>query len=119
MLFYGPTRSSFDTGAKIAAQSASAQAREARTEVEALRFDIERLLMITEALWNFIKEQHQFTDEELLAKITEIDMRDGKLDGRVKKSSIVKCPNCGRVLMKNRPVCLYCGTAVALDPFHR
>ena len=119
MLFYGPTRTGFDGGSNLAAQNAQAQAREARTEVETLRFDIERLLMITEALWNFIKEEHGYSDDELIARITQIDMRDGKLDGRVKKSGVEKCPKCGRVLMKNRPVCLYCGTPVAVDPFHR
>jgi uncharacterized OB-fold protein len=47
-------------------------------------------------------------------------MQDGKLDGKVAKEKIRPgCPQCGRTLIGRRPVCLYCGAQVALDPFKR
>ncbi len=61
-------------------------------------FDVEKLLMITEALWTIIKEQLGYEDEELIRRIEEIDMRDGKLDGKVKGSVNPLCPECQRVL---------------------
>jgi len=39
--------------------------RDARTEVELLRMDVERLLIICETLWTILKEQHGGTDEDL------------------------------------------------------
>ena len=67
-------------------QKARADARRADRKADALEFDVERLLMISEALWSILKEQHGYTDEELQSRILQIDMRDGKLDGRVADS---------------------------------
>ena len=76
--------------------------------------------MITEALWTILKEQHGFDDADLIDRINEIDLRDGKLDGRVKeKEGPLSCPKCNRTLSRQRPTCLYCGTAIARDPFAR
>lgn len=117
-IFYGAARS-YDSGAHAAAMGAQSDARRATTKAESLQFDIERLLMITEALWTLMKDEHGYSDEQLIEKIADIDMRDGKLDGKVNTPQIMKCPNCGRTLMKHHPACLYCGTAVAVSPFQR
>lgn len=101
------------------AASAEARAREAKTEIELLRYDIERLLMITEALWGILKEKHGYQDEELANRVMAIDQRDGKLDGRVAVSPPASCPRCGRTLERKRPMCLYCGQVIARDPFER
>ena len=107
-------------GANLSARAAQSDARSAKSEVNILRFEVERLLMITEALWTILKEQHGFDDAELIDKINEIDLRDGRLDGRVAVSAEpAVCPNCGRTLSKRRPVCLYCSTSVVQDPFER
>jgi len=97
----------------------SAGVRRALTEVEEVQHEIERLLMITEALWTIMKEEHGYSDDELIERIALIDMRDGKLDGRVKKSGVLHCPNCGRTISKRHPKCLYCGTPVGVNPFER
>jgi hypothetical protein len=109
-----------DTGARMAANSAESSARQARGEVEMLRDDIERLMMICEALWTVVKKEHGYAEDELVALITQIDLRDGQLDGRDKSSHGPRsCPKCGRALSKRRPVCMYCGTPVVQDPFAR
>jgi hypothetical protein len=85
-----------------------------------MQADVEKLLMITEALWSMLKQEHGYSDDDLIARIHEIDLRDGKLDGKVARDEVKpECPQCGRVLIGKRPVCLYCGTPVALDPFQR
>lgn len=107
------------TAAQSTASEAKAEAQRARTEQELLRADVERLLMITEALWAFVKKEHGYSDEDLQDVIAQIDLRDGGLDGRVAQDPPQNCPQCGRVLAKKRPFCIYCGSAVQLDPFAR
>ena len=75
--------------------------------------------MITEALWTLLKQQHGFADEVLTKLIAEIDLRDGKLDGRAAAQSPQPCPFCGRPISTRRPFCLYCGKPVQTGPFAR
>ena len=108
-----------DVNARYDRTDAARVAHEARTEVELLRMDVERILIICEALWTILKEQHGCTDEDLVNRMAEIDMKDGVLDGKVAKKPPAKCPHCQRTLHKQRPWCLYCGGQVLQDPFAR
>ena len=106
--------------AQSAGERASRTATDVRTKNESIQCDVEKLFMITQALWTLLQDQHGYSDEDLIQRVQEIDLQDGKLDGKVAKSKIrPDCPECGRKLMGKRPVCLYCGTEVALDPFER
>ena len=106
--------------AELAGEMAARTAAEVRTQNETIKFDIEKLFMITEALWTLLKEQHGYTDENLIEMIEKIDLRDGKLDGKVAKSvERPTCPQCGRVLIRNQPRCLYCGAVAPQNPFGR
>jgi hypothetical protein len=102
-------------------ESVSPTTNDVRAQNEFIQCDVEKLFMITEALWTILKEKHGCTDAELVQRVQEIDLRDGKLDGKVAKVK-PDCPKCGRKLMGKRPVCLYCGAEVArvdLQPFSR
>lgn len=93
-------------------------AARSQADIDVLKLYVERLSMITEALWTILREQHGYSDEELMSRITEIDMRDGVLDGRVSARQSPKCPQCNRQhVAKHRPRCLYCGSAIAVSPF--
>ena len=105
--------------AEVAAGRASAKASAVRTDLRFLKMDVEKLLMITEALWTVMKEQHGYSEEDLVREVQKIDLRDGKLDGKVAKQEPSACPSCGRTLIGDRPMCLYCGTAIAKHPFKR
>jgi len=89
------------------------------TEVARLQVQVERLLMITEALWGILKEQNGFDDKELQKRIVEIDLRDGRMDGRVAATPPTPCPKCGRMVLKQSLRCMYCGEPLLMDPFAR
>lgn len=110
-----------DTQNRDGGESVSRAATDVRTQNEFIQCDVEKLFMLTEALWTILKEKHGCTDAELVQRVQEIDLRDGKLDGKVAKVN-PDCPKCSRKLMGKRPVCLYCGAEVArvdLQPFSR
>ena len=108
-----------DRSARSSARDASSAARNASTDVAILKDDVERLTMISEALWNFIKYHHNLTDEQLHNEIINVDLKDGKLDGKVGATAPQDCPHCHRVLLKNKPRCMYCGETVIQGPFNR
>lgn len=101
------------------AQEASASASEVRGSAREIAQDLERLFMVTQALWEILKEQHGYTDEELALRVQEIDLRDGNLDGKNKSVGVKDCPFCNRKLQGKHQRCLYCGEFIARDPFER
>jgi hypothetical protein len=107
------------SAAQSTAQDAQRKATGVEEKIEVIKYDIERLLMITEALWTILKKQHGYEDIELTKLVAEIDLRDGKLDGRIAVSPPQPCPFCGHTLGKKRPFCIYCGQPVPLEPFAR
>jgi len=84
-----------------------------------LRQEIERLLIVNEAIWTLLRTKLKLEDADLIREMVQIDMRDGKLDGKVAASGPEACPACGRTLYKHRPCCLYCGELVPPTPFSR
>jgi hypothetical protein len=99
-------------GSNVSAENA---ARDVKTEVECLRHDVERLLMMTEALWNLLKREHGYEDEVLAKMIMQIDMRDGRADGGAVKSDPQPCPHCGKPNSTTRAFCIYCGKPIPTD----
>jgi hypothetical protein len=103
--------------AQTDATDAQANAREAKTEVEFLRQDIDRLLMITEALWTLLKKEHGYSDDVLASLVKEIDLRDGRLDGKSATMAPAPCPSCGKINSAKRSVCIYCGQPLPVHLF--
>ena len=92
---------------------------EPHADVAEIKAEIERLYFITEALWRILKEKHGLDENEIVRQITIIDMEDGKLDQRKTKTPPQPCPKCGRVLVKHRAKCMYCGELIVVNPFER
>jgi hypothetical protein len=78
-------------------------------EVEALTRQVDRLTLACQAMWEIIRATGAVTDEHLLAKMQEIDLRDGKEDGKISRT-VVTCPKCQRASNSRRDKCMYCGT---------
>jgi len=77
---------------------------------------VNQLTLVNMALWSLLKERVGLTEDELIARVEEIDMRDGSLDGRLTEAPVC-CPNCGRTLSKKHDRCLYCGYEAPVDAF--
>ncbi len=91
-----------------AARQAAQAATASRGEINALRDQVERALLFNQAMWELISEKLNLTDKDLEAKAQEVDLRDGKADGKMSDHPL-RCPNCGRVSNSRHRKCLYCG----------
>jgi hypothetical protein len=91
------------------AEAASKRAVDLKAEVRELRRVVNKLMLVTQALWEIIAETNHWDDKLLIKKVNEVDLRDGKLDGKLKRA-IQKCASCGRTLHRQHSKCLYCGS---------
>ena len=94
--------------ADSAARSAKDAASEAKSDAREIRRQLDKTLMIVEALWSLLRDEHGWTDEQLVERVTEIDLRDGQLDGRVRRTAR-PCSACGRMVGADRSICMWCG----------
>ncbi|MBW8017515.1 MAG: hypothetical protein FVQ82_15155 [Planctomycetes bacterium] len=103
----GGANSGSYTGSQ-AASRAESKATAVECQVKALRADLARSLMISEALWELLRDRAKLTEEDLHKKLYEIDMRDGVLDGKNQRKA-QKCPDCEHMVSSRHPACIYCG----------
>ena len=87
-----------------------------KQEIRNLKADIAKSMLINEALWELISKKLNLTEHDLHKKIYEIDMRDGKLDGKNQQKA-VQCPNCNHRVSRRHPACIYCGTVMDSSTF--
>lgn len=80
-----------------------------KTEISILQDHVDHLSLVCQAMCELM-ENVGFSKEMVLAKIQEIDLRDGRLDGKYVKQH--SCPSCDRTLAYRHIKCLYCGEAV-------
>jgi hypothetical protein len=81
-------------------------AEAARDRHQLLERRLEKLSLICQALWTLVRERTNLSEDDLARRVQEIDLSDGKLDGRV--SGAVDCGACGRRFARSRDRCLYC-----------
>lgn len=74
-----------------------------------LEKQVERLSLGCQAMWELLTEILGVDQETILAKMEEIDLRDGKRDGKIHREQ-VECQSCGRLGHTGRARCLYCGS---------
>lgn len=102
-------------------RQAEAEAREVdskadRTKVrvnDALK-QIDRLTLACQAMWELLRDHSDLTEDQLKAKILEIDARDGTVDGKI-GHKILDCPSCGQKTGTRRAYCVFCGHPIESD----
>lgn len=112
-MFYGGAferlgDASLNANVSASAARASTQAQQATSAMKDVQFEIDRLKLMNQALWELLKVHTGITEEQLAAKVKEVDLRDGSEDGRMTHQAL-QCPNCGRVSSSKHYKCLYCG----------
>ena len=66
------------------------------------------LTLVSRALWELLGSKSGVEERDLVAKVAEIDLRDGQLDHSL-RSPVFNCPNCGRKVNTRTRMCVYCG----------
>lgn len=96
--------------ARSAARANEADVRDLRGIVDRLERQVERLTLANLALAQILRDRLGVKEAEVEAAVRDIDVRDGKLDGRLDLPVQVKrCEACQRVNGPQRFTCLYCG----------
>ena len=96
--------------AQVDAQHAQNIARESAMSSDKTRKNTERLYLVVHAMWELLKEKAGLTDADLDAKVKEIDMRDGRLDGQDStQTAPLVCRQCGRTILAGQSKCSWCG----------
>ena len=104
------------TNASEKATDAKADARDAARDVAELQVRLERTLLACEAMWSLLRDKLGVTDDQLAERINDIDLSDGQLDGKVRRTPMT-CPKCSRTISRRLPSCMYCGQPIVHDPF--
>ena len=86
------------------------------SRLEHLEHRLDKLTLINRALWEIQKKEHNLSMDDLLAKMAEIDLRDGHLDHQMRNEA-VSCPSCGRKTSRQRSRCIYCAAEMPADVF--
>lgn len=66
------------------------------------------LALACQSLWEILEENTEITREQMISKMEEVDLRDGRKDGKISPVAQA-CSECGRKTSRRRTNCLYCG----------
>ena len=95
-------------------QKAQRQIRDLEQEIRVLEKQVGHLTLASIAMAEILRDHLGISGEMIEAKICEIDLRDGKLDGTFHLPAKT-CKECGRVSSPMSASCLYCGTMLTKE----
>ncbi len=96
--------------ARLEVSRGAIKATKARHQMRDLTDRLDKLLLVNMAMWELLKDRTELTEEDLMTKVQQIDLRDGRADGKISKT-VAKCPKCGRTMSPRHKKCLYCGAS--------
>ncbi len=78
-------------------------------DTQSLEHRLDRLALICMAMWSLIQSDTNLTEDDLLARVKEIDLMDGAADGKITRQ-VAKCSQCDRPMSTRHTKCIYCGS---------
>ena len=97
--------------AQTDAMKANTKVDEFSNRVREMEVTINRMALACQAMWEVLRARTGITEQELLDKMHEVDLRDGKADGKM-TPVIINCPACGKPSNSRHSQCMYCGAAI-------
>ncbi len=97
--------------AKSSASRAESKAQNVGRTIQLLEGKVDALALTCQAMWELLRDRSKLTEDDLIAKVNEIDLRDGREDEKMSTGG-VPCSNCGRIVSKRHERCIYCGEDV-------
>lgn len=91
------------------ANDAARKATDFQERVRFLEDRIDRTLLTNMAMWSLLRDAMGLTDQDLIARVQQIDLEDGVADGKVTRSGPKTCSRCQRAFSPRHRRCLYCG----------
>ena len=104
----------FDAAKEVIAQDQAGQ----QATLGQMEEKMDRLVLICRAIFELLEERTGVTDQDLVKKIAEVDLRDGKADGKM-AAAAKPCPSCESMMSPRFNRCLFCGHKdTSGDPFN-
>lgn len=97
-----------DAIAEAGAVGSESVAKHAVRTVKVFEERLEKLALLCMAMWSLMREKTGLTEKDLLERVKQIDLMDGREDGKLKKT-VLECRSCGRAMSSRHTRCLYCG----------
>ncbi len=94
------------------ASTARTQAQTAQEQAEQLESRLEALQLASAAMWSLLRDRLGVTEAELIERMRQIDLLDGKADGKM-SARVLECAACKRTMSTRFRRCVYCGTPIA------
>lgn len=95
-------------GAERAAERAQSKADRYASDIAGIKNHVDRLSLACQAMWELLRDRSDLTEEDIEAKILEVDGRDGRVDGKI-ATQVCTCHACGRPTNSRRSSCVMCG----------
>ncbi len=100
--------------AQSQAGRAELKSQQVEERIRLLEDKIESLALACQSLWEIVRDNTAISQEQLERKMEEVDLRDGKRDGKLSRV-VSDCTNCGRKTGRRRRICIYCGAENKTD----
>lgn len=116
VLGYTAGQRSAGRAASLARSTAVGDATITTNRIEDVNERVDRLAMIVRAMWALLEESG-YRPEDLVAKLEEMDLSDGELDGQVRQMT-VDCPSCKSRVAPGLRNCQFCGAVARTEDDH-
>ena len=100
--------------ARREADAAQSSSEKTAYELDKLKHQVDKLSLSCQAMWELLRDHSGLTEDDIQAKIVEVDGRSGEVNGKM-GARLVDCPSCGNPTSSARAACDRCGGAITSD----